>query len=307
MGFTRGSRLGVFASRSAPIQVNYLGNPGTTGADFFDYIIADRIVIPEDEHRFYSEKVVYMPATYQCNDSRRAIAETLARSAAGLPEQGFVFCSFNRPDKIAPEMFDIWMRLLQRTPRSVLWLRAWNATTVKNLRHHAEVRGVASDRLVFASDVSNDEHLARHRLADLFLDTLPYGAHTTASDALWAGLPVLTCKGDTFPGRVAASLLYAIGLPELVTESLTEYETRALDLAGDPASLGKVKSKLERNRDTHPLFDTAGHTRALESAYKTMMERHWRGRLPEAFAVEGADGSLSGMSHLWDAERTQRI
>jgi predicted O-linked N-acetylglucosamine transferase (SPINDLY family) len=299
MGFTRGSRLGVFASRTAPIQVNYLGNPGTTGADFFDYIIADRIVIPEDDHRFYSEKVVYMPATYQCSDSKRAIGQTSGRRAAGLPEEAFVFCSFNRPDKIAPEMFDIWMRLLRRTPHGVLWLREWNPTAAANLRRHAGARGIAAERLVFAGKVSGDDHLARHRLADLFLDTLPFGAHTTASDALWAGLPVLTCKGETFPGRVAASLLYAIGLPELVTGSLAEYEARAMDIAGNPAYLAEVKGKLQRNRKTHPLFDTAGYTRKLESAYEQMVTRHRSGSPPRAFAVE--DGvtrpmDLSGLA-----------
>ena len=286
MGFTRGSRLGIFAARAAPIQVNYLGNTGTTGAGFFDYVVADRIVIPEDEYRLYSEKVVYMPITYQPSDSSRPVAQTPPRSAVGLPEDALVFCSFNRPDKIAPEIFDIWMRLLHGAPRSVLWLREWNAASTISLRHHAATRGIAPERIIFAGSVSNEDHLARHRLADLFLDTCPFGAHTTASDALWAGLPLLTCKGDTFAGRVAASLLNAIGLNELVTESLAEYEARALDLANDPAALAGVKDKLQRNRKTHPLFDTARHTRALERAYEHMVEAHRGGRPPSAFAVE---------------------
>ena len=286
MGFTRDSRLGVFASRPAAIQVNYLGNPGTTAADFFDYIIADRIVIPEGEQRFYSEKVVYMPDTYQCSDSKRVIGRTPNRGAVGLPDDGFVFCSFNRTDKITPEIFDIWMRLLHQTERSVLWLRQWNSIAAESLRHHAKTRGIAADRLVFAPAISIADHLARHRLADLFLDTLPFGAHTTASDALWTGLPVLTCTGNTFPGRVAASLLNAIGLPELVTASLGEYEARALDLARNPEALASIKRKLQRNRETYPLFDTVRYTRNLEDAYARMVERQRSGRLPEAFAVQ---------------------
>jgi FkbM family methyltransferase len=292
MGFTKDARMGIFAFRPAPIQVNYLGNPGTTGADYFDYIIADRVIIPESEQHCYSEKVTYMPYTYQCNDSKRGIGQTPARSAAGLPDDGFVFCSFNRTDKITPEFFNIWMRLLRETQGSVLWLLQSNPTAAQNLRHHAKTRGIAADRIVFAPPVSNADHLARHHLADLFLDTLPYGAHTTASDALWMGLPVLTCRGNTFPGRVAASLLEAVGLPELVTASLAEYEALALDLARNPTSLGRMKSKLLINRESHPLFDTARFTRDLERAYEVMVERHRNGLAPEAFAVELAGGSV---------------
>lgn len=286
MGFTRDSRLGVFAARPAPVQVNYLGNPGTMAADFFDYIIADRIVIPESEQRFYSEKVVYMPDTYQCSDSKRVIGRTPSRRAVGLPDDAFVFSSFNRSDKITPEMFDIWMRLLQQTERSALWLRQWNAVAADSLRHHAKARGVAPERLVFAPAIAIADHLARHRLADLFLDTLPFGAHTTASDALWTGLPVLTCEGNTFPGRVAASLLNAIGLPELVTASLGEYEARALELARNPDALASIRRKLQRNRETHPLFDTVRYTRNLEAAYAQMVEHQRSGRAPESFAVQ---------------------
>jgi predicted O-linked N-acetylglucosamine transferase (SPINDLY family) len=285
-GFTKDRRTGIFALRAAPIQVNYLGYPGTMGADYIDYIIADRVVVPEDEQRHYAEKLVYLPDTYQCNDSKRRIENTtLTRTEAGLPMEGFVFCSFNNNFKIRPEMFDIWMRILQRTEGSVLWLLRSNAGAERNLRREAEVRGVSGERLVFAPRISNSIHLARQRLADLFLDTLPYGAHTTASDALCAGLPVLTCMGSSFPGRVGASLLKAIGLPEMVTHSLAEYEARALALAHDPSVLTELKAKLAKNRETHPLFDTARFTRHLETAYTRMVERHRSGDLPLAFSV----------------------
>jgi predicted O-linked N-acetylglucosamine transferase (SPINDLY family) len=284
--YTRDARVGVFTFRPAPIQVNYLGYPGTTGADYMDYIIADKMVIAENEHHNYTEKVVYLPDTYQCNDSKRAIGPTPRRTMVGLPEDAFVFCSFNATNKIRPELFDIWMRLLQRVDGSVLWLMQSNPIAAQNLKREADKRGVAPERVIFAPSALNPDHLARHRVADLFLDTLPYGAHTTASDALWTGLPVLTCKGEAFPGRVAASLLGAIGLPELVTHSLAEYEARALELARNPAMLGTIKAKLLRNRDTFPLFDTVRFTRNLEAAYEKMMELHRSGRPPESFAVQ---------------------
>ena len=249
------------------------------------------MVIPEAEQRYYSEKIVYMPHTYQCNDSKRSAGQTPARNAVVLPDDGFVFCSFNRTDKIMPEIFDVWMRLLRQIPGSVLWLLQSNPAAARNLRLHAEARGIAPERLVFAPPVSNADHLARHRLADLFLDTLPYGAHTTASDALWMGLPVLTCKGNTFPGRVAASLLNAVGLPELVTTSLMEYEARALEFARNPGLLANVKRKLLRNRESYPLFDTARFTQHLERAYEVMVERNRNGKPPEGFAVEEVDAA----------------
>ncbi|HSF47968.1 MAG TPA: tetratricopeptide repeat protein, partial [Burkholderiales bacterium] len=225
MGYTQYDRMGILALRPAPVQVSYIGFPGTMGADFIDYILADRFVIPEEHHACYTEKVVYLPDTYLANDSRRVIADwTPARAEAGLPERGFVFCSFNNNYKIGPAVFDVWMRLLGNIEGSVLWLLESNAAAVRSLRQEAANRGIAPERLVFAPIVKVEEHLARHRLADLFLDTLPYNAHTTASDALWAGLPVVTCLGTTFAGRVAASLLNAIGLPELITHSLPEYE-----------------------------------------------------------------------------------
>jgi predicted O-linked N-acetylglucosamine transferase (SPINDLY family) len=230
---------------------------------------------------------VYLPDTYQCNDSKRHIADSvLTRADVGLPTQGFVFCSFNNNYKIRRETFEIWMRLLDRTEGSVLWLLESNPSAVRNLRLEAQRRGIAAERLVFAPNVEYFNHLARHRLADLFLDSLPTCAHTTASDALWAGLPVLTCLGESFAGRVAASLLSAIGLPELVARSLEEYEAKALDLASDPSALAAVKAKLARNRDTHPLFDTVRVTRHLESAYTRMIEIYRKQRVPESFSVD---------------------
>src|SRR5580700_6898213 len=274
MGFTKDHRLGVLARRAAPVQVNYLGYPGTMGAAYMDYILADAMVVPEDHDAFYAERVVRIPGTYQINDNRRAISErTPTRAECGLPENGFVFCCFNNPQKIMPEIFDIWMRLLRATEGSVLWLIAGNAKAAANLRLEAEKRGVAPERLIFAPKASVADHLARHRLADLCLDTLPYNAHTTASDALWAGLPVLTCLGETFAGRVAASLLNAIGLPELITTTPEAYETLAIELAANADRLAEIKHKLAKNRLTTPLFDTNLFTKHIEAAYAAMYER----------------------------------
>jgi predicted O-linked N-acetylglucosamine transferase (SPINDLY family) len=287
VGFTSGSRPAILASRPAPIQVNYLGYAGTIAADHIDYIIADRFIIPEDQQQHYSEQVVYLPDTYMGNDSKRRIAaQAPSRAELGLPATGFVFCSFNNSYKITPHIFAIWMRLLREVDSSVLWLPATDASAIVNLRREAQARGVDPERLVFSSRVErNEDHLARHRLADLFLDTLPYNAHTTASDALWAGLPVLTCQGETFAGRVAASLLQAVGLPELVTTNLADYEALALKLAREPALLAAIKAKLARNRETTPLFNTERFTRHIESAYTTMWERWQRGEPPRSFSV----------------------
>ncbi len=285
--YTQAARPGILAHRPAPVQAAYLGFPGTTGADFIDYVVADRFVLPEEHRPFYSEKVVHLPDTYQVNDSKRLISgQTPTRAEAGLPQQGFVFCCFNNSYKIAPRLFDIWMRLLGRVPGSVLWLLEDNRWAKENLRHEAQARGVDPARLIFAPRMDLGEHLARHRLADLFLDTLPCNAHTTASDALWAGLPVLTCAGGTFAGRVSGSLLHAVGLPELVTHHLPDYEALALKLAQDPGLLGTLHAKLARNRSTHPLFDTDRFRRHIESAYVTMWEICQRGERPRAFAVD---------------------
>jgi protein O-GlcNAc transferase len=285
-GFTDGARTGILTQRPAPIQVNYLGYPGTMGATYIDYIVADRVVIPPEQHRSYAEKVIYLPDTYQVNDSLRRIAtRTPTRAELGLPETGFVFCSFNNSYKITPSLFALWMRLLHRVEGSVLWLLEGDVPAPGNLRREAANCGIAPDRLVFAPKLKLEEHLARHRRADLFLDTLPCNAHTTASDALWAGLPVLTCLGTTFAGRVAGSLLHAIGLPELVTRSLDEYETQARKLATDAALLAEIQQKLSRHRASFPLFDTDRFRRHIEAAYSQMWERYSRGQPPASFAV----------------------
>jgi len=285
-GYTAHSRTDILSHRAAPVQVSYLGYPGTLGAEYVDYLIADRIVIPEEDQSCYTEKIVYLPESYQPNDSRRAVAaRTPTRGEAGLPERGFVYCSFNNNYKITPAIFDVWMRILRRTDGSVLWLLEDNAAAARNLRREAESRGVSSGRLVFAGRVKPDEHLARHRLADLVLDTLPYNAHTTASDALWTGVPVLTCLGTAFAGRVAASLLKAVALPELVTGSLEEYEELAVRLAGEKGMLEDLRARLADNRATCPLFDTDRITRHIEAAYVTMWERLRRGEPCAGFRV----------------------
>ena len=286
MGYTSNGRPGILALRPAPIQVNFLGYAGTSGADCIDYILVDRFVVPEDCRRFYTENIVYLPDTYYPPGSGQAVSELApTRAKAGLPQTGFVFCCFNQSSRIAPPIFDIWMRLLRQVVGSVLWLVEDNADAARNLRQEAERRGVASDRLVFAHRVRLEDYLARLRLADLFLDTLPYNAHTTASDALRVGLPVVTCAGSSFPARVAGSLLHAVGMPELVTDNLDAYEALALKLARDKAALRQVRSKLARNRESFPLFDAARFRRHLESAYHTMWERSQRGEPPVSFAV----------------------
>jgi len=286
MGFTTHSRLGVFARRPAPIQVNYLGYSGTMGASFIDYILADPTVIPEDQCGCYAEQVIWLPDSYLVNDDRRAISRrTPTRRECGLIENGFVYCCFNNSYKIAPETFHVWMRLLKATADSVLWLSDANPTAQANLRREAERCGVSAERLIFAPKIPEiADHLARLRQADLFLDTLPYNAHTTACDALWAGVPVVTCLGTTFVGRVAASLLKAVGLDELITLSLQDYEALALKLARDPAHLASLRDKLARNRDTFPLFNTERSTRQIEAAYTTMWECYQRGELPRSRA-----------------------
>jgi predicted O-linked N-acetylglucosamine transferase (SPINDLY family) len=277
MGLTANAPTEIFARRPAPVQLNYLGYPGTTGADFMDYILADAVVAPLSQQEFYAEKILHLPDCYQPNDSNRPLPPAhlsleMGRAEAGLPAHGFVFCCFNNSWKINPPLFDIWMRLLKSVPGSVLWLIEDNQEAAANLRRAAAARGMAEIRLVFAPRVASEAHLARHRLADLFLDTLPYNAHTTASDALWTGVPLITVLGEGFAGRVAASLLSAVGLPELIAENLDDYEKLALALARDPASLAGLKKKLEANRLIAPLFDTARFTRNLEAAYEKMRD-----------------------------------
>jgi protein O-GlcNAc transferase len=285
-GYTQDARPGILGYRPAPVAVSFLGFPATMGAPFIDYVIADKIVLPFAEQPHWTERIVHLPDCYQVNDSRRKIAAaTPSRRDAGLPESGFVFCSFNNNYKITSQVFDVWMRLLRSVEGSVLWLLRDNAGAETNLRREAGARGVAPARLVFADRTSLEDHLARHRLADLFLDTLPVNAHTTASDALWAGLPLVTCCGTTFAGRVAASLLEAVGLPELVTHGLADYEAVALALANDVSRLRAVRFKLEQNRLTCPLFDADRFRRHLEAAYTTMWDLHRRGESPRSFSV----------------------
>ena len=282
-GYSGQQRLNIFAHRPAPVQVSYLAYPGTLGAPYMDYILADRVVIPEVEENNFDEKIAWLPHSYQINDDKRAIAPTRGRAEAGLPADGFVFCNFNHANKFTPESFSLWMRILAQVPGSMLWLLRPHVLAQDNLRREAQARGIAPARLVFAEMLPFDQHLARLKLADLFLDGLPYGAHTTASDALWAGLPLLTCRGNAFAGRVAASLLLAAGMPELVTENGSEFEALALSLAREPTLLNNVREKLAQNRAKAPLFDTLRTTRAIESAFRRMLEQ--RSSPPESFAV----------------------
>ncbi|MFN6252865.1 MAG: tetratricopeptide repeat protein [Acetobacteraceae bacterium] len=289
-GYTQDARLAPFAQRLAPLQVSYLGYPGTVGADFLDYIVADTTVLPMDQQRFYDEKIVHLPDSYQANDDRRLIApETPPRAEAGLPADGFVYCCFNNAYKITPEVFAVWMRILNAVPGSVLWLLSSDADAIDRLRTVAAGQEIDPARLIFGASLPSAQHLARHRLADLFLDTLPYNAHTTASDALWAGLPVLTQMGQAFAGRVAASLLNAVGMPELITRDAAEYEALAIALGRDPARAGGLRTRLATAIPTAPLFNTPRFTRHLESAYRMMWQRHAAGLAPEGFAVPAED------------------
>ena len=281
-GLTQHARPGIFAQRAAPVQASYLGYPCTMGAPYIDYLLADATVVPAPLREHYAEKIVSLPHSYQANDDGRPIADTApTRTEAGLREGAFVFCSFNNPYKITPQVFDVWMRLLQRVEGSLLWLFEGHPLVAANLRAHAQARGVDASRLVFAPHAEHAAHLARHALADLFLDTLPCNAHTTASDALWAGLPLVTCMGEAFAARVAASLLRGVGLPELVTQSLAEYEALACALATDRERLRALRARLAANRRTAPLFDTLRFTRDLERAFTLIHERHAAGLAPD--------------------------
>lgn len=286
-GYTTGSRAGIFAFRAAPLQVSYLGFAGTSGAGYMDYLIADETVVPPASLAFYDEKIVALPNCYQANDRSREIAPKIfSRAEAGLPPSGFVFCCFNRAYKITPDVFTRWMRILRRVDSSVLWLSDDHPAATLNLRQEAERAGVDPKRLIFAPQMaSSAEHLARHRAADLFLDTMPFNAHTTAGDALWAELPVLTVAGEGLAGRVAASMLKAIDLPELIASTPEDYEAHAVALAAEPRRLHDIKAKLERNRLTTPLFDIQQFTRHVEDAYRRMIERQYTGLPPEHIRV----------------------
>jgi predicted O-linked N-acetylglucosamine transferase (SPINDLY family) len=284
--YTGSERPGILARRPAPIHANYIGFPGTMGAPFLDYIMTDNVVAPFEHQQFFAEKIVHLRDCYLVNDRKRRIAPRApTRHEVGLPEHGFVFCCFNNNWKITPVFFDIWMRLLHEVEGSVLWLVRDNEGAERNLRREARQRGIDPSRLVFADRIPSSQHLARHPLADLFLDTLPYNAHSTAVDALRMGTPLLTCMGTAFPARVAASHLHAIGIPELIVSNLEEYHALALKLARDPALFAALKAKLWRNRDTYPLLDTERATRGIEAAYTTMWEIWQRGEPPRSFAV----------------------
>ncbi len=277
-GLTGGARTGIFAYRPAPVQINFLGYPGTMGAPYIDYIVADRHLISEAEQAHYSENVLYLPQCYQPNDAKRPLPlEAPSRAELGLPERGFVFCCFNNLYKITPTMFDTWMRFLRDVAGSVLWLLEGTQAGMRNLHRAAAAYGVAPERIVFAPHIALTQHLARYRHADLFLDTLPCNAHTTASDALWMAVPVLTLTGKTFAGRVATSLLQAVDLPQLCTASLAEYSGAALRLARNPGELSALKAHLENGRRKFPLFDTAAYCRHLEAAYQAVWLRHEHG------------------------------
>jgi len=286
-GYFGAEQTTIFALRPAPVQVNYLGFPGTMGAPYIDYIIADPIVIPEDQQRHYSEKIAYLPDSYQCNDRKRRISERpFTRSECGLPENGFVFSCFNSSHKLMPDVFAAWMRILSDTAGSVLWLLDSNPIVQANLAREADRLGVAPSRIVFGPLMKLEDHLARLKLSDLVLDTLPHNAHTTASDALWCGVPVITCVGRTFAGRVAASLLNAVGLPELITRTTAEYEALAVKLAREGPLIAALRAKLAGNIKDRPLFDTPRFARHLEAAYNVMCERQRRGLPTASFAVE---------------------
>jgi predicted O-linked N-acetylglucosamine transferase (SPINDLY family) len=285
-GFFGAERQLVFSYKPAPIQVNYLGFPGTIGIDYIDYIIADKVVIPEGSRKHYIEKLAYLPNSYQANDDKRKISDSkFSRVQLGIPEDAFVFACFNNNYKITPAIFDSWMRILSHTPGSVLWLLADNPKAMDNLIREAAARGIDCLRLIFANRLPISEHLARHGLADLFLDTLPYNAHTTCSDALWAGLPVLTLMGHTFPGRVAASLLSAVGLSELIANTQEEYVSLAIELATNRKKLDGIRERLAKNRLTAPLFNSTLFAKNLETVYIKMYERHLEGLLPECINI----------------------
>jgi len=286
-GFFGAHRTGIFANRAAPIQINFLGCPGTMGVDYMDYLIADHVVIPEESYQYYNEKIISLPHSYQINDSKRPeLKRTITRKDCGLPEDTFVFCCFNNIYKITPETFQRWMKVLKRVPNSVMWFYYNHSEAPENLKREAQALGIDASRLIFSPYIKMAEHIERNVLADLFLDSLPYNAHTTASDALWANVPVLTLQGKSFAGRVAASLLHAIEIPELITYNEQEFEDKAVDLATHPEKLSALKVKLSKNRLTTPLFDTKLYTKHFEAALIEAYERYQSDLLPAHIQVK---------------------
>ena len=287
MTFTQHHRFGIFTKRCAPIQVGYLAYPGTSGASCVDYIIADKTLIPEKNQKYYTEKIIYLPDTYQVNDSKKKISDKIfTRQELNLPKDSFVFCCFNHSSKINPGIFNIWMNLLKSINNSVLWLVPQNEITAKNLKKEATIRNVNPDRIKFAQNIKMPEHLARHKAADLFVDTFPYNAHTTASDALWTGLPVLTLMGESFTSRVGGSLLNAIDLPELITHTKKDYQDKAIELASNKSFLNEIRNKLNKNRLTKPLFNTKLFTKNLEKAYLMIYEKYTQDKKPENIEIK---------------------
>jgi len=287
-GYTQDSRPAIFAHRAAPIQINYLGFPGTMGTEHLDYFIGDRITISDDNLEHFSEKIIFLPNSFQTNPSQRPIgSQAPSRASHGLPDSGFVFCCFNNVWKITPNVLKLWASILQKAKGSVLWLQDGGETAKRNLSRELESAGIGADRIVFAGHLPClSDHLSRYRLADLFLDTFPYGAHTTASDALWAGLPVLTRSGQSFASRVAGSLLHSVGLPELITHTAEEYESLAMELANNPEKIASLKARLAKNRATCPLFDTVLFTQHIESAYQAAYDRYHNGLPPDHIYVD---------------------
>ncbi len=286
-GYTTDNRMEICVYRPAPVQVNYLGFPGTTGSDFFDYIITDRIVTPEEHSLFYSEKFVFMPHCYMVNDNTQEISDKkLLKKDFDLPDDCFVFCSFNQNYKIEPVMFDVWMQILRNVPKSILWLSSGNETAEKNLKHEASARNISNERLIFAKRIqSKAEHFARLKLADIVLDTRIYNGHTTTCDALWAGVPVITLQGKHFASRVSSSILTAAGIPELITYSLDEYKDLAVKFGNNSEKLQAIRQNLEKNRLICPLFDTRRFTKNLENAYKAIWNIFLSGKTPQQINV----------------------
>ncbi len=289
-GYTKNERSMIFHSRCAPIQVNYLGFPGTMGANFIDYIIADKTVIPAQSQIYYNEKIIYLPDSYQVNDSLRSISKyPFTKKELELPEDKFIFCSFNNNYKISQNTFDSWIKILKSVDNSIIWILESNKVSSKNLIEYAHYNGIKEDRIIFAKTMQPEMHLARLKFGDLFLDTIPYNAHTTASDALWAGLPVLTLVGNSFAGRVAASLLNAINLTDLITFTREDYESKAIEIANNPLLINDLKERLRINKLTTPLFNTKLFTKNIEAAYYKIHELHLKNLHPENIYINGED------------------
>ena len=279
--------MGIFSERCAPIQINYLGYPGTSGADFIDYIFADKILIPKENQKYYSEKIIYLPNTWLPRDYTQKISDKIfTRKELNLPKEGFIFCSFNQSYKITPGVFDIWMRLLKKIKGSVLWLLEDNQTANLNLKKEASKRGIDSNRIIFGKKMPPEEHFARLKIADLWIDVFPYTAQSSCADALWSGLPVLTRKGKSFTSRGASSILNAIGLNELITDTEKKYEEMATRLAQNPKFFKEIKNKLKKNRLTKPLFDTKLYAKNIESAYTKIYERYYSNLSTKNFEIK---------------------